>query len=185
MRIGTFDLETHGLVPTYGPILCASCWLEPENKMVTYRQDAYVRAGKAEDMIDDKALCVDIRDCLETRHITSGYFSKGFDISHLNSRLAYHGERLMEPRLHIDPIWSFKGWRGIKAQSGKMKHMAEFFGLEQKEEVTPENWMKARAGNKKAMDVVVARCESDVRITVALTEKALDLKLIKNVGVYP
>ncbi len=46
-----------------------------------------------------------------------------------------------------------------------MKHVAEFFGAEKKPDVAPETWMKAKAGNRKAMNEVVERCEADVRIT--------------------
>lgn len=187
MRMAYWDIETWDLSAPFGPILCISTLLLPEEKMVTLRQDAYVKRKKAEDMTDDRQLLIDFRESLKDRHITSGWFSKGFDISHVNSRLAYHGETELLPKaLHLDAIWHFKGWRGLKPQSARMKHVAEFFKLdEQKPDVPPEVWLKARGGNKTAMDEVVERCEADVRITRMLTEKALDLGLVGNIGRYP
>lgn len=185
MKIAVFDLETWDLTPTFGPILCGSVLTLPDGEMVTFRQDDYLRDGYATSMIDDAQLCVDLREHLEEHHMTIGYFSKGFDLSHLRSRLAKHGERPLKQMLHFDPIWHFKGWRGIKGQSSKMKHMAEFFDLgEKKPDVPPEVWLLAREGNLDAMNEVVERCEADVRITLELATKAMELDLVKNIGTY-
>jgi hypothetical protein len=182
MRIATWDLK-----PEFGPLLCASVLLLPEETMVTIRQDNYIRAGLANDMTDDRRLCSDLRDMLHSRHMHVGYFTTGFDIKQLRSRLAWHGERmLLERRLHCDPIWAFKGWRGLDPMSASMKNVAKFFKLtEQKPEVAPETWLKARTGDIDAMDIVVARCESDVRITRSIWYKAMDYNLITNIKSYP
>lgn len=189
MRIAVYDIETWDLTPEFGPLLCASVLLMPEEKMVSFRQDNYVRRKQAVDMTDDKQLCLDLRDLLRDRHLGIGYFTKGFDISHINSRLARHGirkeEQLLPRQFHIDPIWAFKGWRGLRPMSAKMKHVAKFLGLEQKPEVEAETWLKGRSGNRKAMDVIVDRCEADVRITRQIYEVAMDLGLIKNITRYP
>ena len=68
--------------------------------------------------------------------------------------------------------------------SSKMKHVSEYFGFESKPDVAPETWMKAKGGNKKALDEVVDRCEADVRITRQITEKALDIGLVKTIQRY-
>ena len=153
--------------------------------MITFRQDQFLKQRLAEDMTDDQALCVAARNLLDEQHMTAGYFSKGFDVAFLNTRLAMYDEKLLQPKLHLDPIWFFKGWRGLKPMSSKMKHVAKFLGLEQKPDVDPEVWLKARGGNKKAMDEIVERCEADVRITRAIAEKAMDMQLIKNIQRYP
>lgn len=184
MRIATFDLETWDLSPQFGPILCASVYDSSTRKMKTFRVDEYRKRKLSEDMTDDRQLCVDLRDFLEACHMTVGWFSKGFDLSHLRTRLVLHGERPLKEMLHVDAIWHFKGWRGLKPMSSKMKHVAEFLGFEPKPDVKPEVWMAAKGGNRKAMDEVCSRCEADVRITVALTERAIELGLVKNIGTY-
>lgn len=160
--------------------------------MITLRQDKYVKDGLAEDMVDDKQLCIDLRNLLNEQHITSGWFSKGFDVTHLNTRLVANGEReLLKRGLHVDCIWYYKGWRGLKPMSSAMKNVAKFLrnagvkGMEEKPEVPSEVWQKARVGNKKALDEVCARCEADVRITRAITEFSADLGLIRNIQCYP
>lgn len=182
IRIAVFDLETWDLKPQFGPLLVAS--VEINGEMTTFRQDSYLKKGLAEDMTDDRQLAVDLRDLLESCHITIGYFSKGFDLSHLRTRLVEHGERPLKKMMHFDPIWGYRGWRGLNIMSSKMKHVAKFFDIEQKPEVEPDVWLKARGGNKKALDEVVERCEADVRITRQLAEKAIELELLKNITQY-
>jgi DNA polymerase elongation subunit (family B) len=185
VKIAYWDIECWDLAAPFGPLLCASVLLLPEDRMITFRQDKYVRGKKAQDMLDDRQLCCDLRDLLEEQHITSGWYSKGFDISHLNSRLAIHGERLLKAHLHLDAIWFFKGWRGIKLGSAKMKTVAKELGLKQKPDVGSDIWMAARVGNRKAMDEVADRCEADVEITRQITERALDMGLVRNIQRYP
>ena len=188
MKIAYWDIETWDLTAPFGPLICASVLLtEPgfEDRMVTFRQDNYIKTGEADDMLDDKQLCLDLRDLLEEQHMTVGYYSKGFDIPHLRSRLALNKDRLLTPCFHFDPIWAFKGWRGLKFHSGKMKHVAVQLGLEMKPEVKPEVWMGARAGRKKEIDEVVDRCEADVRITREITQYVWDNKLLKSIQMYP
>lgn len=183
MRTAYWDLETWDLKPQFGPIICAS--VEDETgKMKSFRVDNYMKKGLADDMTDDYQLCMDLRDYLETFQVTVGWFSKGFDITHLRSRLVMHGERPLAEMLHIDCIWYYKGWRGLRPMSSKMKHVAEFLDLERKPDVAPETWMKAKGGNRKALSEVVDRCEADVRITRQITQKSFDLGLVKNIQRY-
>lgn len=182
MKVAVFDLETWDLVPEFGPILCASVLSGEE--MTSFRQDSYLRRKLAEDMTDDRQLCLDVRDFLEEHHITVGWFSKGFDLTHLRTRLILHGERPLKQMLHMDPCFAYRGWRGARPKSSKLKHVAEFYGFEEKPEVGAEVWLKARGGNKKAMDVVQNRCEADVRITAEIAAKTLENGLMKNITFY-
>lgn len=184
MNVAYFDAECWDLSPEFAPVLCISVLSLPSEEMKTFRQDYYLKKKLAEDMTDDRQLLVDARDFLEQHHITCGYFSKGFDLSLIRTRLTLHEERPLKPMIHFDPIWGYKGWRGLKPKSSKMKHVSEFFGFEQKPEVSAETWLKARGGNKKAIDEVVERCEADVRITRQIAEKTLELNLLKNITQY-
>ncbi|MEK0326396.1 MAG: hypothetical protein QQN63_11900, partial [Nitrosopumilus sp.] len=88
--------------------------------------------------------------------------------------------------LHLDAIWYAKGWRGIKPNGASLAAVAEFFGLEEsKMKVDADTWIKARTGNRKAMDIIVERCESDVRLTQEVTERLLDADVVKNIQTYP
>lgn len=183
MRFGTFDIETWDLGADFGPLL-AAC-VEIDGKMHTLRQDDFVKRKLAEDMTDDRALLAELKALLDSCNMTSGWFTKGFDIAHVSTRLVKWGLPPLASRLHVDANWYFRGWRGLKTKTSKMKHVSEFFGFEEKPEVPAEVWLKARGGNRKAMDVVVDRCQADVRITRAITDKAFDLGLVRNISMYP
>lgn len=180
MRVGYFDLETTGLKGDVGRILCASIKDARYKKITTFRNDD-ISSSTA----DDSEITVLIRDMLETFHITVGWFSKGFDIAMLNTRLVKNGHATIRPGLHLDPIWYCKGWRGLNARSAKMKVMAEFFDLERKPDVDVDVWISASSGDRASMDILVKRCEADVRITQQLTERILDTRLVKNITSYP
>lgn len=183
MRYVYFDLETSDLAADIGRILCAS-FLNQDGKLWTLRND---KIGP--NMADDEKIALQIRDTLEDYHLTIGWYSKGFDLSFLNSRLVKAGHKVLRPGLHLDPIWFCKGWRGIKARSSKLKIMAEFFDLPdelRKIHVDVDIWTKAAlGGDKRAMDILVDRCEGDVLTTKVITEKILDADLVRNIQRYP
>jgi hypothetical protein len=185
LKIATWDCEAWDLSPEFAPLLCVSIEDVYTKKMTTFRNDKYVKAGKADGMADDHALVVDARDFIEQFDMTYGWYSKGYDFQLLNTRLSKWGERLLIPHWHIDGTWYFRGWRGVKPKSSKLKHVAEFYGIEQKPEVPPDVWLNARGGQKKAMDIVVDRCEADVRITRQCVERAIRDRTIKTISRYP
>ena len=183
MRICTWDLETSNLKGDIGRLLCGSILDNATGKMTSYRNYPNKKGGLA----NDTALAIQIRDHVEKYHIAIGWFSKGFDVPFLNTRLVKAGERPMKAMWHLDPIWACKGWRGLNARSAKMAVMAEFFDLpERKPGVDIDVWIDAAlGGDKKAMNELVERCEADVRITSQLAGKILDTGLIKNLSFYP
>jgi len=186
LSIAYFDLETTDLVGDFGQLLCGSIWSYPSGEMITYRID---EIEDKEDFSDDRVLAIKIRDKLEEHDFLVGYFSKGFDIPFLQARLADHGERLLSSPFHFDCIWHFKGWRGLKLRSSSMKVVAQFLDLERKQDVDVEVWKKcltrAAGGNFSNMDIIVDRCESDVRITADIARWCWDHGHPKTFQRYP
>jgi uncharacterized protein YprB with RNaseH-like and TPR domain len=180
-RIGFFDLETTGLRPEFDRLICGSVLSYPSGESVTYRIDE----TKHEDFSDDRELAVLIRERLEKHHILCGWNSKGFDIPFLNTRLSQQGERRIKGLLHIDPMWQYRGWRGLKPRNSKLSTVAEFWQLkERKMEVDGQVWVKAQGGNREAIDILCARCESDAELTAQVVGKTFDADLIKNIEKY-
>lgn len=181
MKVGYFDLETSDLKGDKGRLLCASILDASTGEMTSYRND-WISGN----MADDGEIALFVRDHLEDFNVTVGWYSKGFDISFLNTRLVKAGHKPIRSHLHLDPIWQCKGWRGLNARSSKMKVMAEFFDIERKPDVDVDVWIDAAfSGDTKAMDILVDRCEADVRITKKLTEKIMDTGLVRNIQSYP
>jgi len=177
-----FDIETTKLEGHFGRLLCGSVLSYPSMEIKTYRWDDY-----SPDPSEDADLAVAIRDAIESHTISCGYFTKGFDIGFLNARLAAGDHRTMRSMPHLDAIWAYRGWRGLKIGSSSMKNVAEFLGLdEQKMDVPKIVWVKANSGNVEALDVLIDRCESDVRVTWKIAQHVLDNRLLKNpIQMYP
>jgi len=172
ISVAYFDLETTDLSGCFGQLLCGSVWSsKPGTKMVTHRID---EMEDKKDFTDDRSLALAIRNHLEEHRMSVGYFSKGFDVPFLNARLAEHGDRLLSSEFHFDPIWHFKGFHGLKLRSSRMKVVAEFLKIERKQDVDIDVWKKclvlAAQGDSEKMDIIVDRCESDVRITAKIAE---------------
>ena len=179
---GIFDIETTDLEGHFGRMLCCSVLTYPSMEMRTFRWDDY-----SDDPSDDSVLVTKARDHIESHNISCGWYTKGFDIGFIRARLAACGERLLKPMLHFDPMWGYKGWRGVKIGSASLKNVSEFLGLsEQKMAVPKEVWVKAGMGNKEALDILVDRCESDVRVTWECAQHCLNNQLLKTpIQMYP
>lgn len=180
-RIAYFDMETTGLRPEFDRIICASIYSYPSGDMVTYRIDE----TKHEDFADDRELAILVRDELERHHIISGWNSKGFDIPFLNTRLNAQGEKRVSSKLHIDAMYQYRGWRGVKPRNSRLSTVAEFWNLdERKMDVDGQVWVKAQGGNTKAINILVERCESDARLTAKIVAKTFEADLIRNIEKY-
>lgn len=161
MRVAFFDLETTDLSALMGRVLCCSV-AGLEGGVKTLRGD---RAPyRTEDAIDDSKLVVAIRDTLEQADMVVGWNSKMFDIPFLNARLAKHGERPLRPHFNLDLMY-YAGGTSMRIGSRKLDNVAKYFNfVNQKTPITWEDWQRAGAGDKNAMNQVVAHCEADILV---------------------
>lgn len=183
MRIACWDLETTDLKGDVGRILCGVVY-EPKARQQyqIFRNDELSKT-----MADDGEIARQIRDALEEYDLTIGWYSKGFDMAFLNTRLVKAGHKTIRPHLHLDGIWYLKGWRGLSPRSAKLKVAAEFFDLnERKPDVDVDVWINAAyGGDTSAMDELVDRCKADCRLTYKVTMALLRARIIKNIQTYP
>lgn len=185
--LGVFDLETTGLKADFGRLLCGSILSYPSGKIKTFRTDE-----ECVSLNKDGPLAIKIRNEVERHWISCGYFSKGFDVSFLQTRLIINKERKINGMLHADPCWFYRGWRGLSIRSSSMKVVAKVLGLEEnKMEVHDDIWQAAHdevfgsPNHRAAMDIIVDRCESDCRVTLGILKHCLANKLMKNILTYP
>lgn len=187
LTMAYFDIETTSLKPDFGHLLCASVLSYPDMEMRTFRVDEY---GDPEVPYDDSALAVKIRDYLERFHMVGTWYGKAFDVPFLNTRLMAAGERGIASQFHVDFIWYYKGWRGVKTTGSKLETVAEFYKLgERKMKLDREVFAQAAYWNtpngKRQLDTIVERCESDVRLTCEVGARTFDQGLVKNIQRYP
>lgn len=181
--IAYFDLETTDLKPEMGLILCCAVLTYPSGEWNVF---SILDHGRAEDgeLVDDET-AVDIRDCLEQHDIIVGWHSKGFDVPFLNTRLVYAGERKLRTHLHLDPMYCYRGWHGVKPTSSSLKSVLEFYDAPyQKMDVPKSVWKAAKNGSERAIRKLVARSKSDVEGTAWITGRAFKDGLIKNIQRY-
>jgi len=181
--IAYFDLETTDLKPEMGLILCCAVLTYPSGDWNVF---SILDQGRSDDgeLVDSQA-AVDIRDCLEQHDIIVGWHSKGFDVPFLNTRLVHAGERKLRTHLHIDPMYCYRGWHGVKPTSSSLKAVLEFYDAPfQKMDVPKKVWGAAKNGSERAIQKLVARAKSDVEGTAWVTGRAFQDGLIKNIQRY-
>jgi len=168
-----FDTESTNLAAAWGRVLCGS-FAELQGDAYTFRADRKKWKGKS--LIDDGALCVAIRDELESADMVCGWYSSLHDIPLINARLAAAGERPCRigekhGTWHLDLIW-YSGGSSMKVGGKKLDLVAKFLGTEDsKTALDPQTWQLAGAGDKKGMDLVVEHCEADVLVLRELFPK--------------
>jgi len=178
---GYFDLETTGLRPEFGSIICCAVLTYPSGEWKVFS----ILDHETEGMYDDGQLAEDIRDHLEKHHILVTWNGKGFDVPFLNTRLAYHGRRKLRTHLHLDCMYYYRGWHGLKPTSSSLKSVGEYWRLPvHKQEVAKEIWIRAGGGDKNAIKVIVERAKSDVELTALITAKSFEAGLVKNIQRY-
>lgn len=168
-RIGLWDLEASGLAATFGGLFCGTV-KELNGSSVTFRIDESPTYKK--EPWDDHDVAVKVRDELETYQLVIGYNSigwggRGFDLPFLNSRLLRHRERILSPEVkHVDLYMVARN--KLKLHSNRLEALLEHLGTRvRKTPLKPEDWRRASAGDKKAMDRIVSHNVPDV---VALEE---------------
>lgn len=174
MRATVFDIESTDLGGNFGRLLCCSFVDIGTTKVTTYRRDRAPYKGRR--LTDDSKLALAIRDRLEQADIVIGWNSILFDAPFINARLAAIGERPLHVgekygSFHLDLMY-YAGGQAMRLPGKRLDVVSKFFKVPNlKTPLTPEVWAEAAAGDKKALDEVVAHCEADVLATADVFPK--------------
>lgn len=126
---------------------------------------------------DDRELCVWARETLERFNIWVGFNTKWFDIRFLRGRLAFHKEKDIQQRFHIDMYHVLKNV--LAESSNSMANYAALFNLEeQKMKVSPQIWSQAPF-KPENLEILKTRCASDTKVLEHLYQEYK--YLIKNI----
>ena len=159
-----FDIEATGLRGDYNSVLCVS--LKP------YGLPAYTFSVAQPG--NDQKVVLEAKEALEEYEVWCGYYSKGFDLPMLNTRLLRWHRDPIEKRPHIDMYYSLK-YNLLTARKSQ-SHLLSWLGTpEQKMTVGAEEWNEVLANPKVHMKTMRARCESDVAGLEALYERTKHL----------
>lgn len=163
-RLVFVDIEASGLRGDYNSVLCVS--FKP------YDRPAYSIAVKQAG--NDQKVVREAKDELERYSAWCGYFSKGFDIPMLNTRLLKWGIKPIVKRPHIDMYWLLKSH--ILTARRSQGHLLSWLETpEEKMTVSAEVWNRILSNTKEEMPLMIQRCESDVAGLEALYKRTRHL----------
>ena len=159
LRIAHLDLECSNLSADWGIIICG-CIKWDGGGLDTFRITDYTQR----DIMDDCGVACGIRDALEEADLWTGWYSAKFDIPYLQARLMYHEAQAASTKIpHVD-LWKTARYE-LKLSSNRLANIQRFLKLSAaKTPIDQGTWIKAIAGNKKAMDTVVEHCQEDVKM---------------------
>lgn len=145
-----FDIEATGFRGDYNSILVIS--VKP------FAKPAYSFHIKQPG--NDNKVVRQAKEFLESFDCWCGYYSKGFDIPMLNTRLLKWGVDPVEKKHHIDMFFTLKA--NLATSRKSLAHMCAWLDTpEQKMSVSPEVWNEILYNTDSTMQTMVERCESD------------------------
>ena len=159
-KIAFFDLETTNLNASIGMILCGCIgWRarpgEPGSILTAV-------ANKGNDgLLSDHAVCLTLRDALETADYVVTWYGTKFDIPYINTRLLMHDERPINRLRHVDLYYSAR-FR-LRLHSNRLQVAAEtLLDKSDKTRVIGGVWQRAAQGSDEDMKYIIEHCKVDV-----------------------
>lgn len=159
-KILLFDIEATSLNAPFGTILCMGWMWYGQKRARVLRISDY--PGWEEDPTDDKRLLIDIQKKLAEADVLVGWYSGGYDLPMIQTRMLQHRLGVLAPVAHID-LWWWARHR-LKMHSNRLAAVSEFFGLGEKTPVIGRSWVKAAAGDMKSLLYVYSHCKKDVEV---------------------
>ena len=155
-----FDIETSSLQADFSVLLTA-CIKPYGQETIVFRVDDYPEWKT--DRANDYSITRAIAEELKRHAIVIGHYSSKFDIPFLRAKMVKHG---LEP---LPQMFGIDTWRiaknNFKVSSRRLKNLASYFDIGEKEIVDGNTWMEASYnGTREAMDEIVAHNKKDVEI---------------------
>jgi uncharacterized protein YprB with RNaseH-like and TPR domain len=130
-------------------------------RITQFRRDDYPGRNM---LIDDADLVDAYARHLETADIWYSWNGKGFDIPVINARLAKHGRRPLESRMHADLMW-YASQNIMRLGRRSLDSVSRYFGTStQKTPLDVDLWDRAVSGDPDAYEEIVAHCDADVEV---------------------
>ena len=156
-KVGIFDIETTGLKANWSHMLC---WcMKEQGKNVIYKD--LITRNKVRDKDDKKIVKSAVEEIEKYDRIITWYGSR-FDLPYLRSRAIYHQIDFPSYKelYHTDLYYVARS--KLSLHSNRLASVCQFFGIEAKNHpMTPNLWMRAGAGEKEALEEVLAHCRED------------------------
>ena len=160
LDFASFDLETSNLAADFSILLTAA--IKPYGQEpIVFRADDYPEwhTNRANDYKITRAIAEELR-----KHaIIITHYGLYFDVPYLRAKMSKHGIEPL-PLMYLIDTWSIAK-KNFKVSSRRLKGLASYFDIGEKEPVEGELWMAAAYnGSKEAMDRIVKHNIVDVEI---------------------
>jgi uncharacterized protein YprB with RNaseH-like and TPR domain len=158
-RVLLLDIEATNLNANFGFMLCIGYKFMHEKKVHVLDIAEYAVKG---DPTNDRELARAFAKVYATADMSVGWYSSKFDVPYINSRLLHHRLPKLAPIRHKD------GWRiarqHLKLNSNRLASVCAFLGIGEKTPLSGPIWIKAQAGDRKALRYIIKHCRVDVLV---------------------
>ncbi len=153
-----WDIECTNLNANFGYILSVAGKALGEKKVEVFDVSKY--SSYKGDPTNDKQLVKEAGDYLATAGAWVTWYGARFDVPFINSRRIHHGLTPLPPIPHID------GWRiakyKLRMNSNRLASVSSFLDVSSKTPLDGPTWIKASAGDKKALNYIIKHNVQDV-----------------------
>lgn len=151
--VGYFDIET-----TFSnePIILYAAIADHFGEVREFRRGL--------DITNDRDLTVALAAALEQYDILVSWNGKLFDIPIIQSRLAYYGEGVLRPHMHVDLMYYATGQFNRLGRKS-LQNVSEYFEVSnQKTPLRIRQWNGAMAGKDEDYEKIAEHCIADVLV---------------------
>jgi len=157
-RVLLYDIEATNLNADFGVVLCVAWKWHGEKKI--HHLSITDSPTFARDPTNDKWIIKEFASVLEQADVAVFHYGMYFDGPYLQTRALYHGMKPLNMPAMVD-TWRICRKR-LKLHSNRLASIAALLGVSEKTPLDPPTWVKAMAGNRKAIAYVVEHCVHDV-----------------------
>ncbi len=167
-RILIFDIESSNLSANFGVILCISYkWLNT-GKVHTIAITDFPLFKK--DPTNDREVVREFRKVFLQADAVVAHFGQFFDIPMLQTKMIMHGLPVL-PKTKLIDTWKIAK-KQLKLNSNRLATLISALKIKYKKtELDGPTWVRAMAGNVKAIKYVVTHCIYDVLALEAVFNK--------------
>lgn len=171
LRIGVFDIESFGLTFNADGSILICYYIKEYHKKKYYHHKINYKDLK-KDL--DKRLIFQLLKDIKNFDVLITFNGNYFDLPFIRTRTLIHGFNFI-PYGYIKSIDIYKTMRNrFKIHRNSLRNSCKVFGIEGKTELDFYTWIKAIAGDRKALMKIDEHCRGDVDITEQLFDKVIE-----------
>jgi hypothetical protein len=111
---------------------------------------------------DDRPVVAALRDVISQADVIVAHNGDKFDLRRLNARIAFHGLGPMAPPMTIDTLKVARKYFAFT--SNRLDYLGKFLGVGRKIGTDFDLWLRAMAGDKKALVSMLSYNKQDVKL---------------------